>query len=503
MMWEGSKYPPRKWQKEALPLIINSLKSGKKPIVSAIMGSGKSILLAELCYIALQKLKPHCCIVVSAPRQTLVEQLTKTIAERCGHQKVGSYFTHQKKASGDVIVCCNASAGALSLKLKELGREVAMLIFDEVHSSEADRFKLAWGVLKPACAVGFTATPFRSNDRERLSLWDEVVYRYTAGDALQDKVIVPWKLVHWNGTGADAAEVDKICLRMMMPMEGPGIVSALHIEDAEEFSAYLNREGFPAQAIHSKMHRSKRESALRKLEAGELRCVVHVSLLSEGVDMPWLQWLCLRRPVQAKVRFVQEVGRALRSHPGKTEAYILDPHDLFSVHGLAYPEALGEMLVQTTEEEEELASLDLEEDAKKRVQKMKPAQAVTAVGSWLRSIQSVMRSAGLMKPASDEYDGWRDDKPSMKQIEALGRLTWACRYIPQPARDQFKMLVIPERALRLKRGDVSDMMDILISIAEASKDNRKNHRYWHWPETAPIPDTVLPMQGLVFVMEKS
>tara|TARA_R110000824_G_scaffold16213_6_gene67486 strand:+ start:7247 stop:8755 length:1509 start_codon:yes stop_codon:yes gene_type:complete len=502
-MWKGSKFPPRKWQKEALPLIIDSLRAGKKPIVSAIMGSGKSILLAELCYIALRKLKQQCCVVVSAPRQSLVEQLTRTIGERCGLANVGSYFTHQKKAGSNIIVCCNASAGALSLKLKELGREVAMLIFDEVHSSESTNFKLAWGVLKPACAVGFTATPFRSSDRESLSLWDEVVYRYTAGDALADKVIVPWNLVHWNGTGADAAEVNKICLRMMMPMEGPGIASALSIEDAEEFAEFLNSQGFPSMAIHSKMHRSKRESIIRKLEAEEIRCVVHVSLLSEGVDMPWLRWLCLRRPVQARVRFVQEVGRALRSHPGKTEAFILDPHDLFSVHGLTYPEALGEMLVQKTEEEEELASLELDEEQEKQVREMRPAQAVTAVGSWLRGIQSVMRSAGLMRPASDEYDGWRDGEPSMRQIEALDRLSWASRYIPQPARDQFKMLVVPERALCLKRGDISDMLDILVAVAEASKDLRKNHKYWHWPASAPIPETVLPMQGLVFAMERA
>ena len=91
----------------------------------------------------------------------------------------------------------------------------------------------------------------------------------------------------------------------------------------------------------------------------------------------------------------------------------------------------------------------------------------------------------------------------MRQIEALDRLSWASRYIPQPARDQFKMLVVPERALCLKRGDISDMLDILVAVAEASKDLRKNHKYWHWPASAPIPETVLPMQGLVFAMERA
>ena len=82
--WE--KCEPRKWQAEALPIIVEQLRQGKRPVVSAIMGSGKSVLIAELCNLALQKLKPNAHIVVCAPRQSLVRQLSQTTSRHTEEQ---------------------------------------------------------------------------------------------------------------------------------------------------------------------------------------------------------------------------------------------------------------------------------------------------------------------------------------------------------------------------------------------------------------------------------
>ena len=49
--WEGASFRPRDWQEKALPEIIKCLKQGKKPVVSAIMGAGKSVLIAELIWV--------------------------------------------------------------------------------------------------------------------------------------------------------------------------------------------------------------------------------------------------------------------------------------------------------------------------------------------------------------------------------------------------------------------------------------------------------------------
>ena len=63
-MWNNAPWKPRKWQKSALPVAIEALRGGKRPIISAIMGAGKSVLIAELVYQALKKLRPDYKIVV-------------------------------------------------------------------------------------------------------------------------------------------------------------------------------------------------------------------------------------------------------------------------------------------------------------------------------------------------------------------------------------------------------------------------------------------------------
>ena len=417
--WQGAPYSPRKWQAEALPIIIENIKQGKKPVVSAIMGSGKSVLIAELVNVALGNLKKDQVIVVTAPRQALVRQLSATIGRRCGESNVGSFYAHSKNIKAKVIVTCNASTLELAHRLRF--KRVVMLVGDEVHGTESDGFKSAYTMIQPACAVGFTATPFRSKEKETLSLWDCVAYRYTAGDALQDEVIVPWDLVQWNGEDFDKKEVDQICLKMIYSKgDGPGIVSALNIEDAEKFAEFLNQNGIRAEAVHSKMSRSVRDMLIEQLKDGRIKVIVHVSLLAEGVDMPWLRWLCLRRPVQAKVRFVQEVGRVLRSHQNKKRAIIMDPHNLFGQHGLAYPEAIGQLL-EVDDDVEEFASLDIEKKHIDRLQKMTPATAVKEVDAWLIQILSLLRAYNICPPDQNKKysDDWKTKSPSENQINAF------------------------------------------------------------------------------------
>ena len=49
-MWIDAPWKPRRWQEKALPVAIQALKAGNRPVISAIMGAGKSVLIAELVY---------------------------------------------------------------------------------------------------------------------------------------------------------------------------------------------------------------------------------------------------------------------------------------------------------------------------------------------------------------------------------------------------------------------------------------------------------------------
>ena len=467
--WGGSQFPPRDWQKKALPKIIESLKNGQRPIVSATMGAGKSVLIAELCWVAMHKLKPNQRIIIAAPRQHLVEQLANTVGKRVGDDNVGLFYAHCKQVGFPVIVTCFASMKKLAYRLDDF--RCVMLIGDEVHGTESDMFKAAFEDIDPSCAVGFTATPFRSESNKSLTLWDSVAYRYTAADALEDRVIVPWRLVHWDGSKFEKTQVDDICVL--------------------------------AECVHSGLTRDEQALRIDRLRLGCYDILVHVNMLSEGVDFPFLQWLCMRRPVGAKVRFVQEVGRVLRSYRDKHEAIIMDPFDLFSQHGLTYPEQIGKLLAPDPDDEI-LAKLDIEDDLEiiEEFKKMRPAVAITNCESWIAGIVAAMRVHGLSKPPNPDFDKLRTERPTQRQMKTLGRLKWTTRYLPASHREDFKTFFETERLLRLSQGAVSDMLDICFSLAALSGPMRRVHRHWHFPESVKLPETKIPIQGLLFISDR-
>jgi len=383
--WPGCR--PRRWQEEAFAAVAGHFAQPdpEPAVISAIMGAGKSLLVRELC--GTVKLAAGEVVVVSTSTEMLVEDLYGAIRERCGFERSIGVWYGRRKRLADVVVCCIPSVPALSARLKTLGRKVALWIADEVHRSECKTILDDFENLAPAHSLGLTATPFRAGLFEAITLFDTMIYRYGVAQAQADNVVCPWRIVH----AAVGGRIDDTCIQMIADAHGPGLANAADIEDAEAFAALLTSRGFPAKAVHSRQHPRQRRAILRQLQAGELRCAVHVNLLAEGANYPWLRWLLLRRPVESRVRFVQEIGRLLRSHQGKVEAVFYDPHDLFGSFQLGYAEALGE----PPERPEWEGPVDPAKAAE-RVKDSDPAVALAWIESVIRTLVVACDAAGLM-----------------------------------------------------------------------------------------------------------
>jgi hypothetical protein len=330
--------PPRDWQVEAYRKAQSYFNAADPApaIISAIMGAGKSLLISEIAGNVV--LKPGEVVVVSTSTQHLVDDIQKSIAHRCGRARSVGWYYGRKKRLGDVVVACTPSVAKLARLLEEKGRTVRLWIADECHRTEADSVLSAFTTLNPDHALGLTATPFRADRQETISLFDKVLYRYGVASAKADGVVVDWKIVHSQSGG----NLDDVCCDLIREADGPGLANSTGIADAEAFAQKLTKHGVASAAVHSKLHPRKIRRILDELRDGKLHCVVHVNILTEGANFPFLRWLCLRRQVGSRVRFVQEIGRLLRSHPGKDLATFYDPHDLFGNFRLSYEEALGE-----------------------------------------------------------------------------------------------------------------------------------------------------------------
>jgi len=224
----------------------------------------------------------------------------------------------------------------------------------------------------------------------------------------------------------------------------------------------LEEAGIPARAVHSRLHPSEQASLIADLREGRLRALVHVALLAEGVDFPWLRWLCLRRAANepSRVRFVQEIGRVLRVFEGKTEAVFLDPTNLFGRLGLAHREALGEAIDndgQAPRFEPEEEGEDWDDGSGPRM-----AVVVSALKRFLRDMHLALEAAGKARPQQE----WLLDGPPVgKQLQTLRNLSWVARRMPEPHRSFVLGLI--ERAEQFDRSVVSDTIAVLLGLADA------------------------------------
>src|SRR6187402_977153 len=223
---------PRSWQARALPIILEHYKKPRpaRGVIHAVTGSGKSVLIAQLC--ACMVPDEDEVVVISTSRQKLVRQIRGTVKDRIetnefmSEPAVGSYFADAKDIRNRVIVCCNDSMKNLADALTKVGRRCALWICDELHRSESKTMKEAYDTLMPVLSIGFSATPYRANAKQGISNFDEVIFKYTIQEALDDKVIVPWVVKNWEGGETD---LDTACLQMMKEAGDRGIVNSVTI----------------------------------------------------------------------------------------------------------------------------------------------------------------------------------------------------------------------------------------------------------------------------------
>lgn len=363
--WGGLQ--PRRWQSEALAAI--EARDDDRGLVVAFMGSGKSILLAELAA------RTEGRIVVTAPTLRLVHQLAATL-ERRGLD-VGRVCTGHRDTTHRVTVTTYADRS-----LKQVAEAIprpALWIADEAHrtsTTTCDRFVSA---IQPQRSIGFTATPYRAEvdvshmrdlelaaqklREQRLTYWSAEWYAYRYEDAIRDGVVhvptfagpqLPRDLLAASRADEMIVELVDACGRWLdMPeASGPGVFSQPSRADADSLADALTARGYAVEPFHSDHSISVRDERIERLRRGDLRAIVHVACLVEGVDLPWLRWIGLTNPRGSRVAYAQEIGRVLRTAPDKPRAYVWDPFDSASVHQIQSPTELEGALAEQAEQVE-------------------------------------------------------------------------------------------------------------------------------------------------------
>lgn len=88
-----------------------------------------------------------------------------------------------------------------------------------------------------------------------------------------------------------------------------------------------------AALIHGETPPGERTKLLKDFKAGKIKVMCNVGVLTTGFDYPELETVVIARPTMSLALYYQMIGRAIRIHPGKKEAYIVDLCDNIALFG--------------------------------------------------------------------------------------------------------------------------------------------------------------------------
>lgn len=323
--------PLRRWQAEAIPLLLESLsnvKTREEPVHACIAcGAGKSRLVIEL--IAQGKHTP-CAILV--PAKALLEQFRAEVAKWAPQLSVGLVGDALCELGRDITVATYNSASKIAK------RHFALLVVDEAHHMEAEFEAVASEKDSDDSSDDGSGRVFamvaRSLDYERALLISATLdrnetacdYAYLIDAAVRDGAIVDYNIVIPVFTPGDRREA----LRQMV-VDHPEWTRVLAycntVAAAAEFAQICAAGGVPAATFDGKTPVRQRLATLEDLAAGQIRVLATVNTLGEGLDRPEADTEIFVEPRNSRINVTQCLGRIQRVCPttGKTTATVVLP----------------------------------------------------------------------------------------------------------------------------------------------------------------------------------
>jgi DNA repair protein RadD len=342
----------RPYQQAALAECGNALAAGRRPILVAPTGAGKTVLAVAL--IAAARAAGRRSLFL-APRRELVHQTV----EKLTASGLPPGIVMAGEAPSLYAPVQVASLQTLHARLKKGGGHVPradLVIVDEAHLSIAPSSLKVLEHYRDADVVGLTATPARGDGRALGIVFDQLVPVSSVSELTAEGFLCP--AVYYAPSKPDLSEVkvqagDYVQNQLERVMNAPQLIGdvvqhwhklaagrrtvvfASGIEHSQHLANAFNESGVRAEHVDAATPQSCRDAIFDRFRAGYTTILTNCFLASYGFDLPDLSCVVLARPTKSLVLYLQMVGRGLRPAPGKADALILDHSGAVDIHGFA------------------------------------------------------------------------------------------------------------------------------------------------------------------------
>lgn len=337
----------RDYQVDLIDRTRIALRKHKRVLIQLPTGGGKTALSAAMLGTAAKKGAPSLFVV---HRKELIDQTSLTF------DQVG--ILHSYCAAGyhynpmhPTLIC-----GIDTLKNRTdqvLIRK--LIVWDECHHIAAAGWKKVQNAFPDAMHIGLSATPERLDGKGLDDHFDDMICGPSVEWLIQNGFLVDYKayapmIPDLSKVGSLAGDFKQD--QLAAAMEGnevaggmvdsylkycPGarcVVFNVNVDIAIKTAAMFNSAGIPAASLDGTSEKDDRKDTIGAFRRGESRVLCNVNLFGEGFDLPAMEAVILGRPTMSEAMHKQQVGRVLRTHPGKLYGIILDHAGNLEKHGL-------------------------------------------------------------------------------------------------------------------------------------------------------------------------
>jgi hypothetical protein len=330
----------RDYQTDAIDKLRDSLRAGKtRPVVQMPTGAGKTIVAANIVRMALDKGKR---VVFCVPAISLIDQSVEKF-ERNGIPHIGVIQAQHERTdrTAPVQVCSIQTLARRALP------EGDLVIIDECHLMF--KFYDIWMNLpewQKVPFIGLTATPWAKGMGAQ-GRWDDLIIGTTTEELIKlghlsdFKVFAPAhpdldgvKIVAGDykldqlGQAMDKAPLvaDIVSTWLERGQDRSTLVFAVNRAHAKHIQQQFQAAGVTTAYLDAYTDLEERNQIAKAFEAGDVRVVCNVGVLTTGVDWD-VRCIILARPTRSEILYTQIIGRGLRTAEGKDHCLILDHSD--------------------------------------------------------------------------------------------------------------------------------------------------------------------------------